>query len=344
MNILHFIYGLNVGGAESFLKNLVSSMSDDNQFSFYYAIQNPNVSNSFFRQFINTDKILRLPRFPNHPLAQYRVLRKIIIQSKIDLIHVHVNSLVNPIPLLLAKSLKVPVVVHSHNSSNAMGGALGRLLHKTNQAIFIRDEQIKVACSELAGRWMFGRFPFHSVPNSVDEDRFQYNAKYRNEIRSRFKIGDETNLIGIIGRLHTQKNHKRGVDIFKEFIRKYPNSKLIVIGDGPEREAIESYIKEQTMEDSIILAGNIDDVAPYYSAIDILLMPSHFEGLPVVGVEAQVSGLPILASDKVSEELKIASDVKFLSLSDENSCWVDSLMDLITNSNEQTRTDAYIQS
>ena len=153
-----------------------------------------------------------------------------------------------------------------------------------------------MCCSELAGRWLFGDKAYDSgkvylLNNAIDLDKFKYNESLRKEKRKELGIGEDTLVIGHIGRFVAQKNHTFLIDIFNELHKKNHNSLLLLVGQGPLKEEIENKVKELKLNDSVRFLGQRNDANELYQAFDVFCLPSLYEGLPVVGVEAQATGL-----------------------------------------------------
>ena len=133
-------------------------------------------------------------------------------------------------------------------------------------------------------------------------------------------------VVGHVGRLSYQKNHKLLIKIFDELQRKLPESLLLLVGVGEKEEEIRNQVRELGLESKVRFLGNRNDVNEIYQAMDVFVMPSFFEGVPVVGVEAQFSDLPCIFSDKVPSEVKFNSKTKFVSLDATIEEWVKSIL------------------
>lgn len=180
------------------------------------------------------------------------------------------------------------------------------------------------ACSNAAGIAMFKNKKFQVINNAIDEKEFLYNEDYRKEIREELSIKDDEVLLGNIGRICEQKNQKFLLKLLNDLNKKEKKYKLIMVGTGLLEEEIIAETKKMKLEKSIIFLGNRSDVYKIYSAIDILLLPSLYEGLPVVGIEAQCNGVPCLFSNTITDEVKINDNVKFLTI-DTNEEWIEFL-------------------
>lgn len=323
--ILHIIHGLSIGGAETFIYNLMVGM-DKSQFVFDFAIQNPNIKHLNIKHLTEMGgKILLIPAFTKAPIAQYRALKR-ILATGYDCVHIHMNAFVNPIPAIVASKFPNKVIIHSHNSLNSSGGEIAKLVHKVNKTFFLRKKFARLACSDLAGRWMFGNKPYSVVNNAVDLSRFKFNEQTRQELRHQLGINDEF-VIGHVGRFVEQKNHKLLLKIFAHYRLEYPadNAQLVLVGDGPLFEPVKALAEELKIADSVCFIGSTDSPEKYYNVFDCFLFPSLFEGLAFVAIEAQANGLPIIASDNVTREINISNSVQFIELSESLDFWCKSM-------------------
>ena len=189
---------------------------------------------------------------------------------------------------------------------------------KINKAILNHINISRVACSKEAGEWLFGnKKKVNVIPNGIELEKYVYDENIRNRVRKEFSILKEEILIGNVGRLEEQKNQLFLIKALKKLDSKY---KLIIIGEGKLRENLVREIKADALSDRVILTGARKDVEDLLQAMDIFAMPSLHEGLPIAGIEAQASGLPVIISDRVSKEVKLTPNVYFEKLQLEN--WI----------------------
>lgn len=239
-----------------------------------------------------------------------------------QIIHGHYYTL-SSIYLKIAKNMGRKTIAHSHNTREFSG--LKRHLIKNIEGI--ADYQF--ACSDEAGKWMFPNSQFKVIHNAIDTDAFKFNPQFRKRIRK--ELGVEDNLvIGGVGRLVEQKNPFGMVDIVESASKKIPNIRMLWAGNGSLREKVEKEIEERGLKDVITLLGNRGDVPALMQAMDVVLMPSFFEGLPVSLVEAQASGLPVLCSNTITKEVDITGLCSFLPL-DNTAAWVDVIQTIDTS-------------
>lgn len=255
----------------------------------------------------------------SHPLAYISELRGIIKKGSYNIIHCNNNTL-SVLPLIAAKSCGVKVrILHNHTTSSKAERKRD-FLKRVLRLITPKLANKWCACSEAAGRWMYGdkAFDLGKVTvfrNAVDIDKFEYNECSSQDIRREFEIENNT-VIGHVGRFVPVKNHLFLIDIFSEYRKINNNAVLLLVGEGPETDRVKAYVKRKGLDGSVIFAGARSDVAKFYSAFDIFLLPSLYEGLPVVSVEASAAGLAQLLSDKITEECRITDGVEFLPIDD----------------------------
>lgn len=265
--------------------------------------------------------IYRLPNYKKHPFRAKRMLRKII--ADYEIVHINMLSAANLLPFHAARKNGRTPILHSHNTGTE--GIVRKVLHKINFRKIKRAKTVRLACSNLAGEWLFGSSSFEVIPNAVDCDKFEFHGEDRAKVRSQYEIADGTLLLGFVGRLNAQKNPLYLLDILKAVLEKGLDAKLVLVGDGELRQDIETAAETGNIRDRVIFVGNQADIASYYSAMDIFLLPSTYEGLGIVAIEAQANGLPCLLSDRVPEEVIASNRVSFLSIDGNAAEWADKI-------------------
>ncbi len=326
--ILHIIHGLNIGGAENFIYNVLANI-DRNLYMFDFAIQNPNIGHVRFKRLIEDSggEIYIMPDFRNNPIGQVQSLRKILSRGY-EVVHIHMNAFVNPLPAIVSRFYPNRVIIHSHNTRNGSGGRLGKLLHLVNSRLFLSKDFIRIGCGPEAGKWMFRKKSFKVLSNAVDIDKFRFDTNRRTLLREKLGIHSGEYVIGHMGRFVPEKNQTFLVDIMAWIKRNRPAEKikLILCGEGPLRSDVERKVKAMELVESVIFTGAIDNPEDYYSVFDCFVLPSWFEGLAFVAIEAQAAGLPIVASDTNSSSIKLTDPVCFISLQSPIENWVDCIM------------------
>lgn len=255
----------------------------------------------------NGGKIVELYR--NCNIFQYiKKIDDFFKNNKFDIVHCNVAN-TGVIFLYFAKKYNVKVrILHSHATSSS-----DKFLNKIRNDIILiftkRFANEYFACSEAAGSAMFGRKKYFVLNNCVDYQKFKYDETLRKKLRKKYNVESDF-VIGNIGRLCNQKNQK----FLIKFLTKLPNCKLMIIGNGPLENYLTEYACKMGVQNRIIFTGGISNTNEIYNAFDVFALPSIYEGLPVVGVEAQANGLPCIFSNNVTKEVKINENTKFIKL------------------------------
>lgn len=254
-------------------------------------------------------------------------------------------------------------VVHGHMVSTAIFymyfakkyGVKLRILHShntnTNTGIkgFTKAQLAKVAphfankyfaCGEEAGKFLYKNKKFFIFNNGIDLNKFKFDSQIRKKYRHDLNIEDKL-VIGHIGRFNMQKNHQFLIKIFNELQKIKTNSELLLIGDGELKNKIMDEVKELGLEEKVKFLGVREDTQNLYQAMDIFLLPSFFEGFPVVAVEAQDSGLPIIASSNITREINLTPQVSFYSLNRTPKEWADFILGNYNSNINRNNLDYY---
>lgn len=316
------------GGVESVVMNYYRNIDHEKiQFDFICDSDSTNIPYEEIEKL--GGKVILIP--PYQKVFKYqKELRKVLRDGNYKIIHSHINTL-SVFPLYAAKRVGVPVRI-AHNHSTTSKTEFKRNLFKNLLKPFAKTYSTDYfCCSELAGRWLFGNKTYDAgkvflLNNAIDVDKFKYDDKIRNEKRKKLKIADDTIVVGHIGRFVNTKNHTLIIDIFNEFQKKNENSILLLAGQGPLVSEIESKVKKLNLENKIKFLGQIADANKLYQVLDVFLLPSLYEGLPVVGVEAQACGLLCEFSDTITSETKVLNSTRFNSLNLSAKEWADIIL------------------
>lgn len=322
--VLHVIGGMGRGGAPIFIINNLRYI-DDTKIQFDFLCRK---NNSAYNDIIKKHggNIYVVPEFPRHLWSNFVQTCSFFKKhgKEYDVVHLHANALYYILPLILGKIYGIKkIILHSHNTQSNVG--VLQPLHYFNRLFVDLLSNIHLACGKEAGKWMYSSRPFEVINNAVDVSKFQYNEQYRKEIRSEFSIPDDVYVIGNVGRFETAKNHKFIVDVFKEYHKTNPKSVLFLIGDGSLKEEIKENVDRYGLKESVYFLGLRSDIEKIYSALDLFFLPSLFEGLPFVLIEAQCSGVNCLVSNNVTSEAFITDLITNLSLEDDINNWVSAI-------------------
>lgn len=250
-------------------------------------------------------------------------------QGTYDAIWVNVCSLANIDYLIMAKKYGIPRrIIHSHNSQN-MDSKLRGMLHERNKKRIDKFATDFWTCSEDAAKWFYEDRLLAKVVmirNSISVDRMAFDEEKRRSYREQLQCDEQTWVIGNVGRLHFQKNQTFCLEIFQHFLKKYPNARLVLIGQGEDETDLKMLATRYGINKKVYFAGKQADICGWLSAFDTFLFPSKFEGLPIAALEAQANGVPMLASAKViPQEVKINSNFAFLDLDEGAEVWSEHL-------------------
>lgn len=251
--------------------------------------------------------------------AKQTLLQYFKEHPEVKVVHLHSNF-PYAFPLKIAKKAGVPTrILHSHNSVILFDDE--KSIKNKIKAIrnFIVYKQIDkfpnvyFSCSDLAAKSTFKDHEYVWIKNGIELEQFKYNKKVREELREEYGVNENEQLIGFVGRLCSRKNPLYVLEVFKEYNKINPRAKLAFIGEGELKELIQKKIHEYGLEDKVILPGMIVDAYKWYQAFDLFLLPSLFEGLPVVLVEGQVAGLPCIVSDTITKQINLTELIKYKS-------------------------------
>lgn len=308
----------NIGGIETFFHTYYKNMDKKVlHFDFATVCKTIAFSNEYKK---NGSTIFELPNFMKHPIRYYQTLRKIMRENSYDIVHINMLSAANILPIKAAKKEGIKkIIVHSHNSDTPKG-FLRKVLDKINSHTLKDDGLIKLACGKKAGEWLFGKkTKFTIVNNAIDINKFKYSEKNRHEIRAKYKIKNSEILLGNVGRLCEQKNQSFLINTLRSLDKKY---KLMIIGSGDKETELKKQINNYSLCERVIFVENTAEIEKFYSAFDIFVFPSLFEGVPVAPIEAQANGLKTIVSNNVTHEIDLNNCV-FLSLN--NEIWYDEI-------------------
>lgn len=315
-----------IGGVETCLMNYYRNINRDIvQFDFINMYDKICFEDEIKQMGGNVYKVTNVKK---NPFKYYRQLEEVIKKNKYDTIHVNMLSMANVVPIIVAKRLKIKnIIVHSHNSSTPHG-LLRKVMNRVNKAIVINYATKLLACSKKAGEWMFGKNrKFEIVNNAIDIEKYTYNNEIRQRIRENLGIKDKF-VIGNIARFSEQKNHDFLIEVFKEVTEIDSSAVLMLIGEGELKKQIKEKADKYNLLDKILFLDTVSNTNDYYQAMDVFVLTSLFEGLPVVGIEAQASGTSCVFSNTITRELELTKFTKFIGLDKTANQWAKEIVDL----------------
>lgn len=318
VRVLQVVGILNCGGAESMIMNLYRNIDREKiQFDFIVHTNEKGMYDGEVEEL--GGKIFHCPQFSGKNLVAYRKWWRKFFQEhpEYHILHSHIRSCA-ALYFSIAPQFGVKTIIHSHSTSNGEG--LQALVKNLMQLPLRYQADYLMTCSKRAGIWLYGEKACNSskyvfLPNAVDVEKYQMNDVIREQYRKDLNVEDKL-VFGHIGRFHESKNHPFLLKTFAEIHKKNPDTVLLLIGDGELRGMIEETIKALHIEKSVLLLGLRRDVANLLQAIDVLLFPSVWEGLPVTVIEAQAAGVPCIISDHITTDVDITELVHRLPITD----------------------------
>ncbi len=301
------------GGLATVMMNYYRSMTKTN-LTIDFASTNVIAPELFKEISANGSSYFKLPCRKN-VFAYWFALTKLC--KGYDVFHVHANSSTSLIELSAAKAAGVKVRIHHNHNSNTQHLILNFLMHPFFKMAYTEA----VACSELAGDWLFGKGNFKILRNAIDLSKFSFNKNVRARKRKELGIAEAEFVVGHVGKFNEAKNQYFLIQVFAHYRVNHPNSKLLLVGDGTWRSKIEKWVLESGCQEDIILAGLRTDIPDLLQAMDIFVFPSIYEGMPLSVLEAQASGLPCLISTNVTNDVKVGLDVRMKALADGAESW-----------------------
>lgn len=255
------------------------------------------------------------------------------VACKYDIAHCHVpnNAFIT---LRACQHSGVGVrIIHSHLNTSS-DNAVHRLRNAPLIALGKRFANAYSACSDEAGRYLFGNSPFELINNGICLDDYAYSVNDREALRAELGISENAPVIGCVGRFVKQKNYSFAIDVFASYVKDVPDARMVILGGGDERRTVEDKITSLGLSGKVFLPGIRSDVARFYSVFDVFFMPSLYEGLPISAVEAQAAGLPCVFSTNVPSESDVVGNSRFVDLRSSLEDWVTALSTAIEGGRE----------
>lgn len=294
-------------------------------------------------------KIITLKKKYDSPaqrmLANQEAFKNAILTNKYDIVHLHMCNAAAMSYGKIAKQCGVKkVVYHSHNTNLSTSHRLIKTaVHTVAKYRYEKYADILFSCSDLASKWMFtssavAKNKVTLVKNAIDLDRFAFNEEVRADYRKKLGIENKF-VVGHIGRFAVAKNHPFLVDIFAALHKIQPDSVLLLIGEGDDEQMIRDKVKKLELEDDVIFYGVTKEIPQMLWAMDAFVLPSFFEGNPVVGIEAQAASTPCYFADTITKMCKLTNIVQYESLDDSPEKWANIILEAHNKKREFTRSD-----
>lgn len=271
-------------------------------------------------------------------LVGARRLWAFLRENPYDVVHIHTNNSSGFAYAEAARRAGVKHrIVHSHNTS--LGKGSSRVKYAIDDAlkrVWRSAPTVRLACSKGAGVFLFGGEGFTVVNNGIDTVRFTFDPDARRSLRKNLGLGGAT-VLGFCGNLSPEKNARKCLGVLAALSAKNPHARLLVVGTGEEEASLRAEAEELTIADRAVWTGAVADPERYYCAMDCLLMPSFFEGFPLSMVEAQASGLPVLASNRITPEAALTGGITFLDIDAPDGKWAEAAAMVVASTSLQDR-------
>ena len=324
IRILQCVNDMHRAGLETMLMNYYRHI-DREKIQFDFLTHRPERSDYDDEIESLGGKVYYAPRlYPQNYPAYFAYMKNFFTEhTEYKLMHSHIDSM-SYLPLLAGKKAGIPVrIAHSHNTS--IDKDFKYILKQFFRFRITSVANVFLACGEEAGRYLFGNRPFKVIPNAVEAEKFYFNQSVRSKKRKKLGYNNEF-VVGHVGRISYQKNHKFLIEIFYEILKREPNAILMLVGVGEKEAQVREQIQKLGITEQVQFLGNRNDVSELYQAMDVFVLPSLFEGIPVVGVEAQFADLPCYFSNTTPREVKFNEKTQFISLDQTSEEWAGEIL------------------
>lgn len=337
LRILHCVNNMHRAGLETMLMNYYRNI-DRTKMQFDFLTHRAERSDYDDEIEALGGKIYHAPRlYPRNYPEYFRCMDSFFREhTEYKIVHSHIDAM-SYLPLLAAKKAGIPVrIAHSHSSGIDLD-----FKYPLKQYFRFRLGNVTThsfSCGEKAGEFLFRGRDFTVIPNAVDPLQFHFSEAIRQQRRAELDIENRF-VVGHVGRMSYPKNHEFLLRLFAELLNKRPDALLLLVGTGEKAEELKSKVMELGISSSVMFLGNRNDVHELYQAMDVFVLPSHFEGIPVVGIEAQFAGLPCLFSEGVPREVCFSKTCRFRKLSEPLSVWIDDLLSLASEADRSANIE-----
>ncbi len=333
--------GLGLGGAQSLVLSLYKKI--DRSQVYFDIVSFENERSGIYNDITNLGSLVfECPRFDGANLITFVRWWTAFFeehQGEYDILHGHLRGCAF-IYLPLAKKYGLRTIIHSHSTSNGFG--LKAFIKGMTQFPIRYQAEFLLACSKEAGEWLYGKKVWENdkfliVPNAIDTEKFSYRPDIREKVRKEFHL-EGMIVIGNIGRFTQAKNQSFLLDILYEMASEDNRIRLLLVGDGDTLKRLKKKAVRLGIAEKVVFAGSRKDSERMYQAMDVFVLPSLWEGLGIVVIEAQASGLPCLVSENVPKSVDIGADlVVSLPLQEGAKCWAYKLQKLILDGESSVR-------
>lgn len=342
IRILHSVSNMDRAGIETMLMNYYRHMDRDKiQFDFLCNKEKPGAYDKEILQM--GGRIYHTPglnpiKYPKYLKYMKEVFEK---NGKYYIVEAH-NGALGVYALHAAKVNNIPIrIFHAHGASITKDWKLPIKL--VCKAMLPANMNYHFFCGIAAAKCYFGdqvvkKDDYELIPNAIDVQKFVFNENTRKKIRSQYNM-DGKHVIGHVGRFMKQKNHTFLIDVFEKVAQKDKNALMVLLGDGELMDEIQKKVRDKKLNERVIFAGNVANANEWYNAFDVFVLPSIWEGLPVVGVEAQANDLPCIFSDSITREIELLEKTKFISLDMDVNVWANEVLNKFEYTNRKNNAE-----
>lgn len=335
IRVLHVGLSSSFGGIESFLLTVCTHMNREIYSFDFVAYDNIAARENAFASIGN---VLHITNRRN-PFTYMKELSQIYNRGY-DIIHIHKNSAIDIMPFICWRHANgAALIAHSHNTSSSVG--VLPFLNSLGRKKLLGVSKRKFACSIAAGQWLYGpnNPTDRIIPNGIDLGKYAFDGAARQKMRKKLEL-ENALVIGCVGRFSPVKNQAFVLQIVKKLRDNSIDARGLFLGDGAELESTKALAIQLDISRYAIFTGSVQNVSDYMQAIDVLAMPSYYEGFPIVAIEAQASGLPVLLSEKVTDEACLTDMVRKLSIAPgSEGIWANMICELVDDNNRMKDTN-----
>lgn len=265
----------------------------------------------------NGCRMIHIPSPSENYRRYFGTLKRLMRENKYHVVHAHTMFSIGW-AMLAARQCGVPIrIAHAHSALNNGHSPKKSIYEQLMRTLILHNATDLVACGNAAGIRLFGREAYEKagkcILNGIAVDQFAFSKEARNRVRRELQLHDAF-VIGHVGHLAPVKNQAFLIRLLPQIIERRPNAKLLLLGDGEDREKLKAMIREAKLEDRVIMTGNVRNVPDYLSAMDVFAFPSLFEGMPLSVVEVQANGLPCVLSTEVPRDVYLTDLIRPVSL------------------------------
>lgn len=330
--VLHVIRNIGNGGTERYLFNLLEHTYKD-----YENIIISYGEITHWQDELNKMNIKVIKSVSPKKIGIWNNLKfliKVMKEYKIDIVYAYTHFNCGYV-MLAAALAKVKVrIAHSHRSSSDTRNKIYMFVSKFLIDIFSTN---CLACGNEAAKSLFFKYKkYLIINNGINIEDYCFDVKSRKKYREELNLNENDIVIGTVGRIDENKNHKFLIKIFNELKKEETHYKLVIVGNGNKFNELKELIQEYQLEHEVILMGDRTDVNKIYNVFDIFTLTSIKEGLPYVLIEAQANGLSCIVSDSVDHKSDISNSIVFINLNEELSLWVNKIQDVNLNRKDNT--------